>query len=165
MLNLDHVVFPVWDAEASLDFYSGVLGLPLVQTVTGDDWGGKPWLMMIFGLPGGRELVLVALRGAERPPPDALPPDVRHYAFSVASEAERVVWRGRLHEAGVAFWEEDHGDQQSIYFPDPNGVIIEITTPASAAGARADPAALARARDWIAQARVGAPAPGRALTG
>ena len=160
MLNLDHVVFPVWDAEASLDFYAGTLGLPLTGVVTGDDWGGKPWLMMVFGLPGGRELVLTALRGAQRPAPDGLAPDVRHYAFSVASEAERVAWRARLQAAGVAFWEEDHGDQQSVYFPDPNGVILEITTPASAAGQVADPAAMARARAWIAQA----PASGAALT-
>jgi catechol-2,3-dioxygenase len=28
-------------------------------------------------------------------------------------------------------WEEDHGRQHSLYFADPNGVILEITTPAS----------------------------------
>ncbi|HEY1425273.1 MAG TPA: VOC family protein [Caulobacteraceae bacterium] len=150
MLNLDHVVFPVWDAEASLDFYAETLGLPLIGAITGDDWGGKAWLMMAFGLGGGRELVLVALRGAERPAPDGLAPDTRHYAFSVASEAERSAWRARLERAGVAFWEEDHGDQQSIYFPDPNGVIIEITTPASSAGTVADAEAMRRARGWIA---------------
>jgi hypothetical protein len=37
----------------------------------------------------------------------------------------------------------------SIYLPDPNGVILEITSPASDAGRKADPAALARARAWI----------------
>jgi catechol 2,3-dioxygenase-like lactoylglutathione lyase family enzyme len=150
MLSLDHVVFPVRDAEASLAFYGGVLGLPLVQTVTGDDWGGKPWLMMIFGAGDGRELVLVALRGAPPPPPGDLAPDTRHYAFSVASDADLDGWRARLRAAGVASWDEDHGDQRSVYFPDPDGVILEITTPASTAGQVADPAALARARAWIA---------------
>ena len=151
-MNLDHVVLPVWDAEASLAFYAGVLDLPLAAAITGDDWGGKPWLMMVFGLEGGRELVLVALRGAPRPAPDDLPPDTRHYAFSVASEAERVAWRERIVAAGAPFWEEDHGDQRSLYVADPNGIILEITTPASAAAQAADPAALARARAWIAQA-------------
>jgi glyoxylase I family protein len=150
MLSLDHVVFPVSDAEASLAFYGGVLGLPLVQTAAGDDWGGKPWLMMVFGAGDGRELVLVALRGAQRPPAGDLAPDTRHYAFSVASDADLDAWRSRLAAAGVSFWDEDHGDQRSVYFPDPDGVILEITTPASAAGQVADPVALARAKAWIA---------------
>ena len=152
MLKLDHVVFPVWDAEASLEFYTGALGLPLSQTITGDDWGGKPWLMMIFALAEGRELVLVALRGARRPPPDGLAADVRHYAFSVASEAERLAWRQRIVAAGAPHWEEDHGDRHSLYFEDPNGIVLEITSPASDARPAADGAAMARARAWIAEA-------------
>jgi glyoxylase I family protein len=150
MLNLDHVVFPVWDAEASLAFYGETLGLPMIGAVTGDDWGGKPWLMMAFALGEGRELVLVALRGARRPQPDGLAPDVRHYAFAVVSRAEQEAWRAKLEAAGVAVREEDHGDQLSLYFEDPNGVVLEITTPATHAQAEPDGAALAKARAWIA---------------
>jgi catechol 2,3-dioxygenase-like lactoylglutathione lyase family enzyme len=150
MLSLDHVVFPVWDADASLRFYGEALGLPLIGAFSGDDWGGKQWLMMAFALGEGRELVLVALRGAERPAPDGLAPDVRHFAFAVASGAEQEAWRARLEAAGVAVRDEDHGAQQSIYFEDPNGVVLEITTPASDTTPAADPAALVRARAWIA---------------
>src|SRR5437868_11171851 len=110
MLTLDHVVFPVRDAEASLAFYSETLGLPLIGAISGDDWGGRPWLMMAFALGEGRELVLTALRGAQRPPPDGLAPDVRHYAFSVADRDEQERWRARLAAAGVAVRDEDHGD-------------------------------------------------------
>jgi hypothetical protein len=46
--------------------------------------------------------------------------------------------------------DEDHGTQQSIYFEDPNGVVLEITTPASDTKPEASAAALARARAWIA---------------
>ena len=154
MLKLDHVVFPVWDAKASLTFYADTLGLPLVSAITGDDWGGKPWLMLIFGLAEGRELVLVALRGAGRPPPDGLARDVRHYAFSVDDEAAQAGWRDRLAAAKAPFWEEDHGARHSIYFEDPNGVVIEITAPPSDAPLLADPKALERARAWIAEAPV-----------
>jgi catechol-2,3-dioxygenase len=77
---------------------------------------------------------------------------VRHYAFSVGSEAESVAWRAKLATAGAQFWEEDHGDQRSIYVADPNGIVLEITTPPSAALQVADPAALAKARAWIADA-------------
>lgn len=151
MLNLDHVVIPVWRPDESLVFYGETLGLPLSAAITGEDWGGRPWLMMIFALAEGRELVLVSLRGAQPPAPHDLPADTRHYAFSVAGRAEREDWRERLVAAGIQVSEEDHGDQQSIYFADPNGVVLEITTPASAAQPSADPLALDRARRWIAE--------------
>ncbi|HEX7759125.1 MAG TPA: VOC family protein [Caulobacteraceae bacterium] len=150
MLRADHVVFPVWRPQASLDFYTQVLELSLVGALDGDDWGGKPWLMMVFALADGRELVLVALSGLGPPAPDGLPADTRHYAFSVEGAAELGALRERLAAAHVDFWEEDHGEQRSVYFPDPNGVIIEITTPPSTPAQTHDPAAAERARAWIA---------------
>jgi catechol 2,3-dioxygenase-like lactoylglutathione lyase family enzyme len=150
VLTLDHVVFPVRDAEATLAFYGGLLGLPLTQALSGDDWGGYPWLMMIFGLGEDRELVTVALRGAPEASYAGLPPDVRHYALASADEADVDVWRERLGGAGVAFWEELHEDRRSLYFPDPDGVILEITWPRAVVPISVDPAALARARAWIA---------------
>jgi len=105
--------------------------------------------MLAFALAEGRELVLTAFRGAAPPARDELPADARHYAFAVESERERLAWRTRLADAGVAFWEEDHGDQQSIYFEDPNGVVLEITSPPSLASAQPNDQARARARAWI----------------
>jgi catechol 2,3-dioxygenase-like lactoylglutathione lyase family enzyme len=154
MLSTDHIVFPVWDAKASLTFYGDTLGLPLVGAFAGDDWGGMPWLMMIFGIGDGRELVLVALRGARRPADDGLAADVRHYAFSVSSREDQEAWRRKLQAAGVDVTDEDHGDQHSIYFADPNGVVLEITTPASRPASALNPDAVAFARRWISEAAV-----------
>jgi len=150
MLCADHVVFPVFRPAESLAFYAEVLELPLVQALEGDDWGGRAWLMMIFGLADGRELVLVALRGAEPPPPDGLALDVRHYAFSVENRAAYDRILARLSAAGLEYWQETHGERVSLYFPDPDGVILEVTTPPSAAAQVADPAAMAHARAWMA---------------
>src|SRR5579864_151579 len=110
MLSLDHAVFPIWDVEASLAFYGETLGLPLAQTIAGEDWGGHPWLMLIWGLEGGRELVLVARRGAARPPPEG---DVRHYALAAASRAAQDAIEARLAAAGVEVTEEMHGARRS----------------------------------------------------
>jgi hypothetical protein len=75
---------------------------------------------------------------------------VRHFAFSVASSAEQEQWKARLRDHGIAFSEEDHGAQHSLYFSDPNGTMLEVTTPASAPGLLPDAHAAQRVRRWIA---------------
>jgi catechol 2,3-dioxygenase-like lactoylglutathione lyase family enzyme len=148
-LKLDHVVFPIRDPERTLAFYRDVLELPLVQALTGDDWDGYPWLMMIFGLAGGQELVTVALKGAPAPDYRGLPMDVRHYALSAADEAEMDLWRQRLSQEGVDFWEERHGERRSLYFPDPDGVILEVTWPPSKGYGVPNPEAVATVLHWL----------------
>ena len=149
-LRFDHLALPVYDAARTYHFYSEVLQLPLVDALSGDDWGGKPWLMMFFGTGSGQLLALCALRGARPPRPDGLPSDVRHYAFSVASSAEQEKWKARLAEHAIAFSEEDHGTQHSVYFCDPNGTVLEVTTPASTAELQPDAHATERVQRWIA---------------
>jgi len=142
-------------SDAALRFYSEVLQLPLLDALSGDDWGGRPWLMMFFGTGSGQLLALCALRGARPPPPDGLPADVRHFAFSVPGATQQQRWREQLERHGVPYTEEQHGRQHSLYFRDPNGIMREVTTPDSVAGGAAADAALQRARRWI---EAGAPA-------
>jgi catechol 2,3-dioxygenase-like lactoylglutathione lyase family enzyme len=145
---LDHVVMPVRDAEATLKFYTEVLELPLLEAFSGDDWDGYPWLMMIFGLGGKQELVAVAMKGAPLPDYRGVPVDARHYALSADSEDDLDRWRSRLSEADVDFWEEAHGERCSIYFPDPDGVIFEVTWPASTVRTATSPQAVATVKRW-----------------
>ena len=149
-LRFDHLALPVYDAAKTLHFYNEVLQLPLVDALSGDDWGGKPWLMMFFGTGGGQLLALCALQGAQPPRPEGLPADVRHYAFAVPSAAEQEQWKQRLREHGIVFSEEDHGAQHSVYFADPNGIMLEVTTPASSAPLQPDAHAAQRVQRWIA---------------
>jgi len=148
-LRFDHLALAAYDAEKTLNFYTEVLQLPLVEALSGDDWGGKPWLMMFFGTGGGQLLALSALHGAQPPRPDGLPADLRHYAFSVSSTAEQEQWKERLRRHDVAFREEDHGAQHSIYFSDPNGIVLEVTTPPSRVDLQPDARAAQRVRQWI----------------
>jgi catechol-2,3-dioxygenase len=74
---------------------------------------------------------------------------VRHYAFSVASDAEQEQWKARLRHHQVAFTEEDHGRQHSIYFSDPNGIVLEVTTPASNRDLQPDAHAARQVQRWI----------------
>jgi len=151
-LALDHVALPAFDADATFRFYTEVLELPLVEALSGDDWGGRPWLMMIFSLPAGGNIVLCALRGARSSASDDLPRDTRHYAIGAASETELQRWKKRLRTRGIEFQEEDHGGQRSIYFEDPNGHMLEITAPPSAAAPMANPDAAAVVKAWLAEA-------------
>ena len=148
-LRTDHFVFPAFDVPATLHLYGEVLGFPLAAAYSGDDWGGKPWLMMLFDVGDGRQIVLCALKGARRPRDDGLPADVRHYAFAAASTRELGAWRKRLRAAKVKITEEDHGDQQSLYFTDPNGVVLEITAPPSETALQRDPRAHAEVARWL----------------
>lgn len=148
-LKTDHFVFPAYDVPGTLEFYTEVLGFPLSGAFSGDDWGGKPWLMMLFDVGDGRQVVLCALEGARRPKSDKLPADLRHYAFAARSTRELEFWKQRLRAAKVKVAEEDHGDQQSIYFADPNGVMLEITAPPSRDALPRDPDADSVVRQWL----------------
>ena len=150
MLRIDHVVFPAFDAAASLNFYRDVMGFALIESFSGDDWGGYPWLMMIFSPGDGREIVLVALKGAKRPKPDGLAKDVRHLAFGEKTVSGLAKWRRKLDSAKIAYWEETHGRRKSLYFEDPNGMILEITAPPSRAKGKTGKKAHAFAEEWIA---------------
>lgn len=150
MLRVDHIAYPIWDVQKSLDFYRDVMGFALTETHSGPDWGGYPWLMLFFAPGDGREVVLVSLKGAKRPKHDGLAKDVRHLAFAEKSLKSLETWRKRLKAKGIDFWEEKHGPQRSLYFEDPNGMILEITAPPSKPGAKTHATALAAARKWIA---------------
>lgn len=152
MLSLDHVVFPVRDAGATLGFYRDLLGLPLTGQMSGEDWDGYQYLMMFFGLGGGAELVCVALRGAPDAPADARPKDTRHYAFCAESPEAYAAWKVKLAEADVASWEELHGDQHSLYFEDPDGIVLEITWPPTRPAEGEDPIAVTAVMRWLATA-------------
>jgi hypothetical protein len=71
----------------------------------------------------------------------------------VTSKAEQTAWKKRLKARSVKFWEEDHGEQQSVYFQDPNGIVLEITTPSSEGQYPLNPAAHDVVKQWMENER------------
>jgi catechol 2,3-dioxygenase len=115
-LRLDHVSLNVSDRPRSIEWYREVLGLEPRREAQQDDW---PVFM-------GDQL---ALFQAATPAPerDSETAGLRHFAFRVgAEELERA--QVHLGEKGVRFNAEDHGGARSLYFRDPDGNTIEITT-------------------------------------
>jgi catechol 2,3-dioxygenase-like lactoylglutathione lyase family enzyme len=149
-LSLDHVALPALDAAATRAFYRDVLGLSLVSALEGPDWDGQPWLMMIFSDPAGHQLALCAFSRLRAQLDREWPKDARHYAFAVNSLPELAAWKARLDAAGVAWRQEDHGEQLSIYFDDPNGTGLEITAHRSEPSTKPSAEADAIVDSWIA---------------
>ncbi len=120
--GLDHVALIVTDLERSRNWYRDVLGL---ERRYEEMWGDVPTFLS-KGSTG------IALFPAKIPSPG--PPPERGSAIvmsHVAFRADRENFLQAQHELkrrGIAFEFQDHGIAHSIYFSDPDGHRLEITT-------------------------------------
>jgi catechol-2,3-dioxygenase len=117
--RLDHVSLNVRDRRCSIAWYRDVLGLEQRGEERRDDW---PVFMGELG-------ACVALFQAQVRSPDREPEStgLRHLAFMVGRDVLASA-QTRLREHDVDFRFEDHGSSHSVYFPDPDGNVIELTT-------------------------------------
>jgi catechol 2,3-dioxygenase-like lactoylglutathione lyase family enzyme len=119
--SIDHVALAVRDVRRSAAWYQEVLGLKRLHE---DVWGDVPGVVGA----GGTSIALFPVQGSDpkgRPGRDTLA--MRHLAFRVdAANFARA--RQSLEGRGIAVEFEDHGIAHSIYFPDPDGHELEITT-------------------------------------
>ena len=137
---LNHAAYQTTDTAATCRFYTDVLGFKLVAAVRGeaDPAAGadRPFLHTFFAMRSGEVLAFFELEGVDLPPPDGLPPWIRHIALSVDSHDELLAWRTHLKQHGVEVTPVvDHdGVWKSIYFRDPNQVLLELTYQARSLG-------------------------------
>ena len=115
--RLDHIAITVSDLQTTADWYQRVLGLAVIHR-----WDPHPWMV------GTGETYLALF---PRDPDRLLAPhagDLRHIAWAVAPEDFAAIQR-QLHDAGVPFeGPVDHELSLSVYFSDPDGYKLEITT-------------------------------------
>jgi len=119
--GIDHVALAVRDVEQSANWYVDVLGF---ERRYEEMWDGIP----TFIGKGNTAIALFPMRGGRSKSP-AGSNDIRmlHLAF----RANRENFLGAQHELekrGVKFEFQDHGISHSIYFRDPDGHHLEITT-------------------------------------
>ncbi len=126
--RLHHITLVCTDAQRTVDFYSGVLGLRLVkQTVNFDDPGAYHlYFGDETGAPG------TAITFFEWPRAGRGRPGIggtHHFALQVADYDGLLQWKRRLQDAGLAVIGPLHRNYFiSIYFRDPDGAILEIAT-------------------------------------
>jgi catechol 2,3-dioxygenase-like lactoylglutathione lyase family enzyme len=119
--SIDHVALAVRDVRRSAAWYQDVLGL---ERRYEEAWGDFPAVVAA----GQTSIALFPVQGAEpkgRPGRDTLA--MRHLAFRVDA-ANFVRARRALEARGMAVERQDHGIAHSIYFSDPDGHELEITT-------------------------------------
>lgn len=129
VLGIHHITLVCTDAQRTVDFYTKVLGLRLVkQTVNFDD----PSSYHLYfgdhaGTPGS------AITYFEWPAAQKGHPGIggtHHFALQVADYEGLLKWKRRLTDLGLKVTGPyDRHYFTSIYFRDPDGVILEIATP------------------------------------
>jgi catechol 2,3-dioxygenase-like lactoylglutathione lyase family enzyme len=119
--GIDHVALSVRDVERSAQWYIDVLGFERLHPGM---WNGIPTFI-------GRGTTGIALfppRGqGPKSPPQTDKIDMLHLAFR-ADRKNFLAAQLELKERGIKFEFQDHEISHSIYFHDPDGHELEITT-------------------------------------
>ena len=131
--GVHHITLVGADRQTSIDFWEGVLGMPFVFEQPNLDRESESHL---YFDPGDGRLITVFTHEERRRDPGARAGErdekvaglVHHLAFSLSQATfwqtvERLDERG-IHHSGV----KDRGFMDSIYFPEPNGLLIELAS-------------------------------------
>ena len=143
-MGFHHVAYATKDLDATNHFYNDLMGFPLAYTeVQGQ---GESWVRHVFYDIGDSEaLAFFQIKNAgekadystDLSESVGLPVWVNHAAVKATSEKQEEV-RARMEAEGIKpLMELDHGWCHSLYYGDPNGIMVELCrdTP----GFKADP--------------------------
>ncbi|MBO9512756.1 MAG: VOC family protein [Variovorax sp.] len=134
---LNHAAWVTPDVAATADFYTRIMGMELASTIfddhvpsTGDDF---PYFHIFFRMADGSTLAFFEAPGVPPPSKPSHPAyDVfNHIALQARDRDEVLKWADWLRSNGLdVIGPVDHkGIILSIYFHDPAGIRLEITTP------------------------------------
>jgi len=118
--GVHHVALLSSDVERTVEFYQGVLEMPLTELFENRDYAGSSHFF--FDIGHGNLLAFFDMPGLDLGPYAEVLGGLHHLCISV----ERDRWlhlRKKLDEAGVEYLEESDA---SLYFRDPDGARIEL---------------------------------------
>ncbi len=124
--GVHHITFVGSNRETTIEFYEGVLGMPLVIDQPNLDVPGETHLYFDTG---DGHLITFFVRPGKQDDPTPNPEgtgNLHHLALNV-SRATYTQVAQRLNEQGI--WNTgniDRGFMDSIYFRDPNGQLLEL---------------------------------------
>jgi len=140
--GLHHNAYRCRDSEETRAFYEDFLGLPLAGALAIDETrtGRKTHVLHTFFRMGDGSF----LAFFDAPDMPFLFKDQHdfdlHIALEVTPETQEAMLRKAQNEGRQVRGPVDHGFIRSIYFRDPNGYVIELTTPTGRDVGALDPA-------------------------
>jgi catechol 2,3-dioxygenase-like lactoylglutathione lyase family enzyme len=126
--GVNHLALVTPDMDATVRFYVGVLGMPLVATLM-----AGPMRHYFFEIAPQNTVAFFEVAGAQTFAKGAGSPTDRiiqldHISFNVPDENALETLRVRIAAAGSEVTEVvDHGIMRSVYFTDPNGIALEAS--------------------------------------
>ena len=124
--GVHHITLTGANRQTSIDFWEGVLGMPLLLEQPNLDKASESHL---YFDPGDGRLITVFTDESRKPDRRRTPTEpgcVHHIAFSVSratfAQAVKRLDERRISHSGV----KDRGFMDSIYFTDPLGLLIEL---------------------------------------
>lgn len=134
---LNHAAWVTHDVAATYEFYTRIMGMEIASTVIDDTVPSTgeafPYFHIFFKMKDGSTFAFFESPGLPAPAKSTHPAyDVfNHIALEVSSREDVMKWYDWLTLNGLdVVGPTDHkGLILSIYFHDPNGVRLEITTP------------------------------------
>lgn len=132
--RLNHFAWRCRDAEETRQFYEDILGLPLAHVIREDNVPSTgeycPYTHIFFRMADGSFMAFFDLGDDQTAEPSPNTPAwVNHIALQVPDCAALIAAKSKLQEAGVdVLGITDHHIINSIYFFDPNGIRVELTT-------------------------------------
>ncbi len=116
--RIDHVALVVRDLQTSKRWYGEMFGFEsLESSPTSPYVGNESVKLALLQIAEGSTFTPAVSQGAR----------ACHFAFG-ADRSTFEAYRSRLNDLNVPYEELTHSDSQSIYFSDPDGYMIEVTT-------------------------------------
>jgi glyoxylase I family protein len=158
--RLSHAAFVTHDTGAIAEFYTELLGMELVNAVLDDKIPSTgepvPYFHSFFRMGDGSTLAFFEAPEMPKRGPDPHPAyaTFEHFAMQVDSIEKVDEWAQWLRGNGVdVLGPVDHKIIYSIYFHDPGGMRLEITTPLGTTWNDNAEAAKASLTEWTAMKR------------
>jgi len=132
--KMHHVAYKCRDAEETRHFYEDILGLPLAHVIRLDRVPSTgepvPFAHLFFEMKDGSYVAFFDLGDGKSSVRDPATPEwLAHLAVEVPDRKELEEWKSRVEAHGIkVVGPTDHEFVDSIYFFDPNGIRLEITT-------------------------------------
>lgn len=132
--SVHHVAYACRDVEQTRHFYEDLMGMPLVLTEVSEAPNGGYLRHVFFDTGDGSCIAFFDLHGvgesaewrSDLSESVGLPVWVNHIAFRADRDRQEAV-RGRMEDAGIKpLMELDHHWCHSLYYVDPNGIMVEL---------------------------------------